>query len=156
MLMAAVSTQPAPRGRRHLPQVAADDPRRVVRVHQRLRHAGSAARRSTGATPCASPAAGNRSQRPASSRAIARELRLTTTTIRPPSYNRATRGRCACVPALGDAWRAERERDTPGMVIFDDLEAEQDRLENILDGLDEAQWAFASGAAGWTVADVVL
>ena len=42
------------------------------------------------------------------------------------------------------------------MVIFDDLEAEQDRLENILDGLDEAQWAFASGAAGWTVADVVL
>jgi uncharacterized protein (TIGR03084 family) len=42
------------------------------------------------------------------------------------------------------------------MVIFDDLEAEQDRLENILDGLDEAQWAFASGAPGWTVVDVVL
>jgi uncharacterized protein (TIGR03084 family) len=47
-------------------------------------------------------------------------------------------------------------RDTPGMVIFDDLEAEQDRLENILGGLDEAQWASPSGAAGWTVADVVL
>ena len=42
------------------------------------------------------------------------------------------------------------------MVIFDDLQAEQDRLENILAGLDEAQWAFASGAPGWTVVDVVL
>ena len=42
------------------------------------------------------------------------------------------------------------------MVIFDDLEAEQDRLRNILVGLDEAQWTAPSGAAGWTVADVVL
>jgi uncharacterized protein (TIGR03084 family) len=42
------------------------------------------------------------------------------------------------------------------MVIFDDLEAEQDRLQDILDGLDEAQWMSPSGAAGWTVADVVL
>jgi uncharacterized protein (TIGR03084 family) len=42
------------------------------------------------------------------------------------------------------------------MVIFDDLEAEQERLQRILDGLDEAQWASPSGAAGWTVADVVL
>ncbi len=42
------------------------------------------------------------------------------------------------------------------MVIFDDLEAEQDRLQIILDGLDEPQWASPSGAAGWTVADVVL
>jgi uncharacterized protein (TIGR03084 family) len=42
------------------------------------------------------------------------------------------------------------------MVIFDDLEAEQDRLQNILDGLDGAHWLAPSGAAGWTVADVVL
>lgn len=42
------------------------------------------------------------------------------------------------------------------MTIFDDLEAEEDRLQGILDGLDEAQWASPSGAAGWTVADVVL
>jgi uncharacterized protein (TIGR03084 family) len=42
------------------------------------------------------------------------------------------------------------------MSVFDDLSAEQDRLENILDGLDEAEWVSPSGAAGWTVADVVL
>jgi uncharacterized protein (TIGR03084 family) len=42
------------------------------------------------------------------------------------------------------------------MTVFDDLSAEQERLEGILGGLDEAQWMSASGAAGWTVADVVL
>jgi hypothetical protein len=42
------------------------------------------------------------------------------------------------------------------MVIFDDLETEQDRLQNILDGLDGVRWMAPSGAAGWTVADVVL
>jgi uncharacterized protein (TIGR03083 family) len=42
------------------------------------------------------------------------------------------------------------------MVIFDDLRAEQDRLQGILAGLDDAQWVSASAAAGWTVADVVL
>ena len=42
------------------------------------------------------------------------------------------------------------------MSIFDDLAAEQDRLEKILTGLDEAQWSAASAAEGWTVADVVL
>jgi uncharacterized protein (TIGR03084 family) len=42
------------------------------------------------------------------------------------------------------------------MVIFDDLEAEQDRLEEILGGLDGAQWLAPSAAPGWTVADVVL
>ena len=42
------------------------------------------------------------------------------------------------------------------MTVFDDLAAEQDRLEGILDGLDEGQWLSQSGAAGWTVADVVL
>ena len=42
------------------------------------------------------------------------------------------------------------------MAIFDDLEAEQDRLEKILGGLDDAQWAAPSAASGWTVADVVL
>ena len=43
-----------------------------------------------------------------------------------------------------------------GMSIFDDLGAEQERLEKILLGLDEAQWMSASGAPGWTIADVVL
>jgi uncharacterized protein (TIGR03083 family) len=42
------------------------------------------------------------------------------------------------------------------MTVFDDLAAEQERLEGILDGLDEAQWASPSDAAGWTVADVML
>ena len=42
------------------------------------------------------------------------------------------------------------------MTIFDDLAAEQERLEKILTGLDEAQWASASAAEGWTIADVVL
>jgi uncharacterized protein (TIGR03084 family) len=42
------------------------------------------------------------------------------------------------------------------MQIFDDLVAEQDRLEAILDGFDDQQWQAPSAAAGWTVADVVL
>ncbi len=42
------------------------------------------------------------------------------------------------------------------MTIFDDLAAEQERLEEILFGLDEAQWTSPSGAQGWTIADVVL
>ena len=42
------------------------------------------------------------------------------------------------------------------MTVFDDLSAEQERLAGILGGLDEARWASASGAAGWTIADVVL
>jgi len=42
------------------------------------------------------------------------------------------------------------------MSVFDDLATEQERLEKILLGLDEAQWLSPSGAAGWTIADVVL
>jgi uncharacterized protein (TIGR03084 family) len=42
------------------------------------------------------------------------------------------------------------------MAIFDDLEAEQDRLHGILGGLDEDQWMTESSAAGWSVTDVVL
>jgi uncharacterized protein (TIGR03084 family) len=42
------------------------------------------------------------------------------------------------------------------MTIFDDLAAEQERLEKILTGLDEARWGTGSGAEGWTIADVVL
>jgi uncharacterized protein (TIGR03084 family) len=42
------------------------------------------------------------------------------------------------------------------MTIFDDLEAEQQRLADILGALGEDQWMSPSGAAGWTVADVVL
>jgi uncharacterized protein (TIGR03084 family) len=40
--------------------------------------------------------------------------------------------------------------------IFDDLGAEQDRLDAILSGLTGEAWQVASGAAGWTVTDVVL
>jgi uncharacterized protein (TIGR03084 family) len=42
------------------------------------------------------------------------------------------------------------------MTIFDDLAAEQDRLEEVLSGLDASQWTAPSAAAGWSVADVVL
>jgi uncharacterized protein (TIGR03084 family) len=42
------------------------------------------------------------------------------------------------------------------MTVFDDLGAEQERLEDILGELDEAGWMSPSGAAGWTVTDVVL
>jgi uncharacterized protein (TIGR03084 family) len=42
------------------------------------------------------------------------------------------------------------------VTIFDDLVAEQDRIEAILTGLDDTAWLSPSGAAGWTIADVVL
>ncbi len=42
------------------------------------------------------------------------------------------------------------------MAIFDDLEAELDRLEEILGSLNGAQWVAPSAAPGWSVADVVL
>ncbi len=42
------------------------------------------------------------------------------------------------------------------MTVFDDLEAEQDRLADILARLSGAQWATPSLAPGWTVRDVVL
>jgi uncharacterized protein (TIGR03084 family) len=40
--------------------------------------------------------------------------------------------------------------------IFDDLIAEQDRIETILTDLADDAWLSPSGAAGWTIADVVL
>jgi len=42
------------------------------------------------------------------------------------------------------------------MTVFDDLAAEQARLDDILAGLSQAQWLSESAAAGWSVADVVL
>lgn len=42
------------------------------------------------------------------------------------------------------------------VTIFDDLEAEEERLEAILQGLAEADWRRESGAPGWSIADVVL
>jgi uncharacterized protein (TIGR03084 family) len=42
------------------------------------------------------------------------------------------------------------------MDIFEDLVAEQDRLETILVGLDADAWVAPSAAAGWSVANVVL
>ena len=41
-------------------------------------------------------------------------------------------------------------------MVFDDLAAEQEQLRDILAGLDGARWMSPSGAAGWTVCDVVL
>jgi uncharacterized protein (TIGR03084 family) len=41
-------------------------------------------------------------------------------------------------------------------VIFDDLEAEDDRLEAILSALTPAQWATESAAPGWSVSDTML
>lgn len=43
-----------------------------------------------------------------------------------------------------------------GTEIFEDLEAEDDRLETILAGLSDAQWAAPSAATGWTVRDVMV
>jgi uncharacterized protein (TIGR03084 family) len=40
--------------------------------------------------------------------------------------------------------------------VFDDLEAEDGRLEAILTGLDEGSWISPSAALGWTILDVVL
>jgi uncharacterized protein (TIGR03084 family) len=40
--------------------------------------------------------------------------------------------------------------------IFEDLEAEDDRLETILAGLSDSEWAAPSAAAGWTVRDVMV
>ncbi len=40
--------------------------------------------------------------------------------------------------------------------IFDDLEAELDRLEAILAELDDAAWRSPSAAPGWTVTDVMI
>ncbi len=40
--------------------------------------------------------------------------------------------------------------------VFDDLAAEQDALAAVLAALKRDAWCHASGAAGWTVADVVL
>ncbi len=41
-------------------------------------------------------------------------------------------------------------------IIFADLEAELDRLEAILDDLDDDAWRSPSAAPGWSVADVML
>ncbi|MFD0690659.1 maleylpyruvate isomerase family mycothiol-dependent enzyme [Actinomadura fibrosa] len=40
--------------------------------------------------------------------------------------------------------------------VFDDLDAEYRRLDAVLASLAPEQWSAESGAAGWTVADVVL
>jgi uncharacterized protein (TIGR03084 family) len=40
--------------------------------------------------------------------------------------------------------------------VFDDLVAEEDRLEAVLARLSDAAWLLPSAAEGWTIADVVL
>jgi uncharacterized protein (TIGR03084 family) len=41
-------------------------------------------------------------------------------------------------------------------VVLEALEAEESRLEQMLDGLGESLWLRESGCAGWNIADVVL
>jgi uncharacterized protein (TIGR03084 family) len=48
------------------------------------------------------------------------------------------------------------DRASATLAIVDDLEAEQERLEAVLDGLDDSAWRSPSAAEGWSVADVVL
>ncbi|MCW2893081.1 MAG: hypothetical protein QOH87_3728 [Trebonia sp.] len=43
-----------------------------------------------------------------------------------------------------------------GTGVFDDLEAEQDRLDEVLAALGPDEWGRPSAAAGWSVSDVVL
>jgi uncharacterized protein (TIGR03084 family) len=45
---------------------------------------------------------------------------------------------------------------TATAAIVDDLEAEEERLEAILEDLDDTAWRSPSAAEGWSVADVVL
>ena len=42
------------------------------------------------------------------------------------------------------------------MEVFDDVVAEQDRLEAVLSGLSAEAWLTSSDVTGWTIADVVL
>jgi uncharacterized protein (TIGR03084 family) len=42
------------------------------------------------------------------------------------------------------------------VIVFDDLQAEEERLEDILAALDDDDWLRPSAAPGWSVADVVL
>jgi uncharacterized protein (TIGR03084 family) len=48
------------------------------------------------------------------------------------------------------------DRASTTLAVIDDLEAEQERLEAVLDELDDAAWRSPSAAEGWSVADVVL
>jgi uncharacterized protein (TIGR03084 family) len=43
-----------------------------------------------------------------------------------------------------------------GTGVYDDLEAEQDRLDEVLGALGRDDWGRPSAAAGWSVSDVVL
>jgi uncharacterized protein (TIGR03084 family) len=43
-----------------------------------------------------------------------------------------------------------------GVQVFDDLEAEYDRLDGIFAGMSEADWVSPSMAAGWSMVDVLL
>jgi uncharacterized protein (TIGR03084 family) len=42
------------------------------------------------------------------------------------------------------------------MDVIDDLAAEQQQIDRLLSAIDDAAWEAPSGAAGWTIADVVL
>ena len=45
---------------------------------------------------------------------------------------------------------------TPIDDVLDDLVAEYERLESILDSLSDTQWRSESGAPGWSVTDVMI
>ena len=58
--------------------------------------------------------------------------------------------------ARGISRKGEEEVTTPIDDVLEDLVAEYDRLESILDSLSDAQWRSESGAPGWTVTDVMI
>src|SRR5215813_10839429 len=76
------------------------------------------------------------------------------------------RGAAAATVMMGDgnpAAHASRRRKGPAMTapdrgsgVYDDLEAEQDRLDEVLASLGPDDWGRPSAAVGWSVSDVVL
>jgi len=60
------------------------------------------------------------------------------------------------VPRGGRYHEPVAESNGSSARVFDDLRAEQDRLEAILSSLDDTAWRSPSAAPTWSVADVVL
>ncbi len=68
---------------------------------------------------------------------------------------RAPRSRVAS-ECQGLSRQSEEEVTTPIDDVLDDLVAEYDRLESILESLSDTQWRSESAAPGWTVTDVMI
>jgi uncharacterized protein (TIGR03084 family) len=55
-----------------------------------------------------------------------------------------------------DQHSPDQRKPDRGKAVYDDLAAEQDRLDVVLAGLAPGDWGRPSAAAGWSVSDVVL